>query len=339
MEKTGCCDPSPNPSDLFTGRCFNAIPCLSDPVKRSTWCLRLGLVTLHMILVGFIFVFVEEFRQNSKEHPWYTLIYMLLVVATLVQYYFTSGSSPGYVIDAMRDFAETEASLRASEFSNAVVAVDGNQSGQNLLGNNLTNWTNLVMDMYPPGTSVRDYTCPYCNVVQPPRAKHCHDCKKCVLQFDHHCVWLGTCIGQGNHCRFWWYILEQTAVCIWSGFLYVENLPAHSERAMWVDVIMIIVISILLVALMFLLLLLIFHSYLVVTNQTTYEILRRRRIPYMRGIPGSVHPFSKGVRRNLYNFCFARTSVYAMEPLPRALELEQMSKPYTCSDVVSCRCC
>ncbi|KAJ0452343.1 putative protein S-acyltransferase [Helianthus annuus] len=81
------------------------------------------------------------------------------------------------------------------------------------------------------------------------------------------------------------------------------------------------------------------YSYLVVTNQTTYEILRRRRIPYMRGIPGSVHPFSKGARRNLYNFCFARTSVYAMEPLPRALELEQMSKSYTCSDVVSCRCC
>ncbi|KAJ0452344.1 putative protein S-acyltransferase [Helianthus annuus] len=189
---------------------------------------------------------------------------MLLVVATLVQYYFTSGSSPGYVIDAMSDFAETEASLRTSEFSNAVVTVDGNQSGQNLLGNNLTNWTTLVMDMYPPGTSVRDYTCPYCNVVQPPRAKHCHDCKKCVLQFDHHCVWLGTCIGQGNHCRFWCYILEQTAVCIWSGFLYVENLPAHSERAMWVDVIMIIVISILLVALMFLLLLLIFHRYVFV---------------------------------------------------------------------------
>ena len=39
--------------------------------------------------------------------------------------------------------------------------------------------------------------------VQPPRAKHCHDCDKCVLQFDHHCVWLGTCIGQGNHCKFW----------------------------------------------------------------------------------------------------------------------------------------
>lgn len=40
--------------------------------------------------------------------------------------------------------------------------------------------------------------------LQPPRAKHCHDCDKCVLKFDHHCVWLGTCIGQGNHYRFWW---------------------------------------------------------------------------------------------------------------------------------------
>jgi hypothetical protein len=41
-------------------------------------------------------------------------------------------------------------------------------------------------------------------IMQPPRAKHCHDCDKCVLQFDHHCVWLGNCIGQGNHCQFWW---------------------------------------------------------------------------------------------------------------------------------------
>ncbi|KAG0449614.1 hypothetical protein HPP92_027205, partial [Vanilla planifolia] len=40
------------------------------------------------------------------------------------------------------------------------------------------------------------WTCVYCNVTQPPRSKHCHDCDKCVLQFDHHCVWLGTCIGK-----------------------------------------------------------------------------------------------------------------------------------------------
>jgi hypothetical protein len=43
-------------------------------------------------------------------------------------------------------------------------------------------------------------------LLQPPRTRHCHDCDKCVLQFDHHCIWLGTCIGKKNHCRFWWVV-------------------------------------------------------------------------------------------------------------------------------------
>lgn len=55
------------------------------------------------------------------------------------------------------------------------------------------------------------------NDLQPPRAKHCHDCDKCVLQFDHHCVWLGTCIGQGNHCRFWWV----TTICLITMLVFV----------------------------------------------------------------------------------------------------------------------
>ena len=40
--------------------------------------------------------------------------------------------------------------------------------------------------------------CPYC--LEPSwqalRTKHCHDCGKCVRRFDHHCGWLGTCVGE-----------------------------------------------------------------------------------------------------------------------------------------------
>nr|XP_043618394.1 protein S-acyltransferase 10 [Erigeron canadensis] len=348
MTIMGCCVPSRDTSDRFSDRCFAIFPCLSDPVRRSTLCLRLALVMLHIVFVGFLVIFDDELISKSKQQPWHSLIYMLLVVATLVQYFYTSGSSPGYVLDAMREFAKTEASLRASVVSkqpasskngSVVVTLDKNQLGENLLGNNPMNWTKLVMEMYPPGTSVRTYTCSYCNVVQPPRTKHCHDCDRCVLQFDHHCVWLGTCIGQGNHCRFWWYILEETALSIWTGILYINYLQTSFGKAWLVDAIMIILLSILAIGLIFLLLLLLFHSYLILTNQTTYELVRRRRIPYLRAIPERVYPFSKGACRNLYNFCFARTSIYAMEPLPSAAELEQMSVPYTCFDVISCRCC
>jgi DHHC palmitoyltransferase len=39
--------------------------------------------------------------------------------------------------------------------------------------------------------------CEMCNYHQPPTTLHCPDCNTCVLGFDHHCVWMGNCIGVG----------------------------------------------------------------------------------------------------------------------------------------------
>lgn len=58
-----------------------------------------------------------------------------------------------------------------------------------------------------------------------------------------------------------------------------------------------------------------------------------------RGIPERVYPFSKGICRNMYNFCCARRSAYSLEALPSPEEIEEKSMPYTCKDVVTCRCC
>eukprot|EP01018_Ginkgo_biloba_P016429 Gb_28049 [translate_table: standard] len=79
--------------------------------------------------------------------------------------------------------------------------------------------------------------------------------------------------------------------------------------------------------------------YLVLTNQTTYEAVRRRRIPYFRGIPDGVHPFSKGLLRNIYSFCCSRNDFYAIDFLPPIEELEAKARPYTFWDILSCRCC
>lgn len=40
--------------------------------------------------------------------------------------------------------------------------------------------------------------CESCNYYQPPTTLHCPDCNTCVLGFDHHCVWMGNCIGVGK---------------------------------------------------------------------------------------------------------------------------------------------
>lgn len=350
MTIASMCSPTRSPWDQPMDRCFRIFPCLADPGRRSSLCLKLALVTIHLIYAGVLFLFDGDLIENTKKEPWYTALYLLLFVVTLIQYFATSLSSPGYVLDAMmtvndntnvayKKTSDTSSQSASSRNGSFVVSMEGNQLGRSLSGSSTTSWSKLVADLYPLGSPIRTWTCTYCNVEQPPRAKHCHDCDKCVLQFDHHCVWLGNCIGQGNHCKFWWYLFEDTALCLWTGVLYISYLKAHITRVWWQDAILILLLITLSVCLIFLLLLLLFHSYLILTNQTTFELVRRRRIHYLRGIPERVHPFSGGVRRNLYYFCCARSTVYRFEPLPTPQEIEERARPYTCSDALTCRCC
>ena len=82
-----------------------------------------------------------------------------------------------------------------------------------------------LLDIVDKGNDVEEY-CPYCLVKRKFRSKHCLICQQCVDEFDHHCFWVGNCIGKKNYTLFFIfliYILLNTLFIMGINIYYLVN--------------------------------------------------------------------------------------------------------------------
>ena len=49
--------------------------------------------------------------------------------------------------------------------------------------------------------------CETCKIMRPPGASHCNKCDNCVMEFDHHCIFISNCVGKRNHKSFYLFLI------------------------------------------------------------------------------------------------------------------------------------
>lgn len=122
--------------------------------------------------------------------------------------------------------------------------------------------------------------CETCLIVRPPRASHCKDCDNCVLRMDHHCPFVGNCIGTRNYGYFASLLVfvamfgtgtmvDTTVFVFWGPWHWESNPVPFAALCLLGSVVGLICFLILGLS--------VFHAVLICRGRTTREVLRPAR--------------------------------------------------------------
>eukprot|EP00794_Sanderia_malayensis_P000124 gene124-735_t len=134
-----------------------------------------------------------------------------------------------------------------------------------------------TQEIYVKGQAMKLKYCFTCKIFRPPRASHCSMCDNCVERFDHHCPWVGNCVGKRNYRYFYLFLVSLSLLCVYIFACVIAHLvfSVVCFFSVW---------SVVGLAG--------FHTYLVTSNLTTNEDIKGTWAA-KRGEP-NVNPYSSG---------------------------------------------
>ena len=172
--------------------------------------------------------------------------------------------------------------------------------------------------------------CPTCNIIRPFRSTHCSECDNCTQRFDHHCPWIGGCLGKTNYIYFYFFLLFLNftniyifVLCIYR-ILYVLNIYFKNDEddndfektatKFSRNLPNLITVIFTIGVMYFTTGLFIHHTRFIITNKTTKEELKKL-INIKIG-----NPYDRGMCKNCNDFCCRKRRS------PKLNELQQLSK-------------